>query len=123
MITGVQDIYYNVQDVDRAERFYTEVLDFKKIDSNPHWVSLEQGGVRVGLHWTEGGPVPTTPRDAHGQHCGATLTLRSDDVEADRKRIEAAGATILGEADAPWGHMLAFEDLDGNVLKLMRPKG
>jgi len=26
------------------------------------------------------------------------------------------------QADAPWGHMLVFEDLDGNVLKLMKPK-
>ena len=32
------------------------------------------------------------------------------------------GNLILGEDDAPWGHMLVFEDCDGNVLKLMNPK-
>ena len=72
MITGIQDVYYNVQDMDRAERFYTEVLNFKKIDGNPHWISLELSGMRVGLHWSGGDSVPTTPRDPHGQHCGAS---------------------------------------------------
>jgi len=38
------------------------------------------------------------------------------------KRIELFGCKILGEADQPWGHILVFEDPDGNVLKLMNPK-
>ncbi|MGE0712848.1 MAG: VOC family protein [Planctomycetota bacterium] len=123
MITGVQDVYYNVEDMDRAVAFYTGVLGCTKLDGNPYWTSLELGGLRLGLHWTEGGPVPRTPRDAHGAHCGATLTLRSDDVPGDRARLEQAGAKVLGQDDAPWGTMLVFEDPDGNVLKLMRPKG
>lgn len=122
MITGVQDVYYNVEDMQRARAFYTEVLGFRLVDSSPHWTSLELDGLRVGLHWTEGGPVPRTARDGHGAHAGATLTLRSDDVAADRARLEAAGATILGADDAPWGQMLVFEDPEGNVLKLMCPQ-
>jgi predicted enzyme related to lactoylglutathione lyase len=66
--------------------------------------------------------VPAVPRDAHGARAGATLTLRSTDIAADRARIERAGAKILGAADEPWGEMLVFEDPDGNVLKLMKPK-
>lgn len=31
-------------------------------------------------------------------------------------------ASLLGEQDEHWGHMLVFEDLDGNVLKLMHPQ-
>lgn len=122
MIQGIRDIYYNVQDMQRAVRFYTEVLGMRETYGHEHWVSLDCGGAQVGLHWTGGESVPLIPRDSHGTHSGATLTLRSNDVPADRKKIEAGGGKILGEADQAWGHMLVFEDLDGNVLKLMNPK-
>jgi predicted enzyme related to lactoylglutathione lyase len=123
VITGIQDVYYNVQDMKRAVAFYTEVLGCTQTFGDEYWSALEVGGLRLGLHGTGGEPVPATPRDAHGQNCGGTLTFRSDDVAEDRKRLEAAGAKILGEDDAAWGHMLVFEDLDGNVLKVMKPKG
>lgn len=121
MITGVQDIYYSVTDGKRAIRFYTEGLGMRLLEESEHWIALDCGGVRIGLH-PEDGPIPTVPRDSHGAHAGATLTLKSNDVPADRRRLEALGAKILGEADQPWGHMLVFEDLDGNVLKLMNSK-
>jgi catechol 2,3-dioxygenase-like lactoylglutathione lyase family enzyme len=121
MITGVVDVYYNVQDMDRAVRFYTEVLGMKRLSGDKYWTSLDANGVKIGLHGSDG-PVPHVPRDSHGAHAGATLTLRSENVAEDRKTLERAGAKILGEANQPWGHMLIFEDLDGNVLKLMHPK-
>src|SRR4051794_20226432 len=121
MITGVQDIYYSVTDTTRAVRFYTEALGLKLVNAGDYWVALDCHGVRVGLH-PEGKPIPHVPRDSHGAHAGGTLTLKSDNIAEDRKRLEKFGAKILGEADQDWGHMLVFEDPDGNVLKLMRPK-
>ena len=122
MITGVQDVYYNVKDMDRAVQFYTNVLGMNLKHKDQWWSSLDCGGVNIGLHGGEDQPVPAIPKDAHGAHAGATLTLRSDDVASDRKVLERSGAKILGEADQAWGHLLVFEDPDGNVLKLMRPK-
>jgi predicted enzyme related to lactoylglutathione lyase len=121
MITGYQDFYYNVTDMQRATRFY-QALGLTLAHGDTHWASLKSGSLNLGLHWTEGEVVPKTPRDAHGQHCGGTLTLHSDDIKADRNLIETAGGKILGEANQHWGHMLVFEDPDGNVLKLMKPK-
>ncbi len=121
MITGVQDVYYNVQDMERAVRFYRDVLGIRVVDTSEHWSSLDVGGVRVGLHGTGGSPVPAVPRDPHGAHAGATLTLRVDDLVAAAARLEAHGAKILGRLDFPWGCFVVFEDPDGNVLKLMRP--
>lgn len=121
MITGVQDFYYSVSNPERAKRFYIEGLGLKLSFEHDHWIALNCGGVQVGLH-PEESPIPHIPRDSHGAHAGGTLTLRSNDVPGDKKRIESFDGKILGEADQPWGHMLIFEDPDGNVLKLMNPK-
>ena len=121
MITGIQDIYYSVTNPKRAIRFYTEALGMRLIDESPYWISLDCDGIRIGLH-PEEKAIPVVPRDSHGAHAGGTLTLKSNNIPEDKKRLEDHGAKILGEADQPWGHMLVFEDPDGNVLKLMHPK-
>lgn len=121
MITGVQDIYYSVTQPRRAIQFYTEVLGMKLIEESEYWIALDCFGTRIGLH-PEENPIPRVPRDSHGAQAGATLTLRSNHITEDRKRIESFGCKILSEDNQPWGHMLVFEDPDGNVLKLMNPK-
>jgi predicted enzyme related to lactoylglutathione lyase len=121
MITGVQDFYYNAKDLDRAVVFYSEALGMKKVYGQEHWVTMQIGSLSFGLHWSEGEDIPSTSRDSHGQFCGGTLTLKSDNIVEDREKIKRHGGKILGETEQPWGHMLVFEDLDGNVLKLMKP--
>lgn len=122
MIKGYRDFYYNVKDMKKAIQFYSEALGMKKIYGHEYWTTMQIGNLSLGLHWTEGAEIPQTPRDSHGQHCGGTLTLDSDNIAEDRKVIEKVGGKILGEADQEWGHMLVFEDFDGNVLKLMKQK-
>ncbi len=122
MIQGYRDFYYYVTDMDRAVQFYSEAFGMKKVYGHKHWSTMVIGNLQLGLHWSEGAEIPLTPRDSHGQTCGGTLTLHSNNVSEDRKKIESAGGKILGESDQAWGHMLTFEDLDGNVLKLMNPR-
>lgn len=121
MIKGYRDFYYNVTDMKRAEEFYS-ALGMQKSFGHEFWTTMQLGNLALGLHWTEGETILPTPRDSHGQNAGGTLTLDSDNIAEDRKKIEAAGGKILGEANQDWGHMLVFEDLDGNVLKLMKAK-
>ncbi len=122
MIKGYKDFYYNVTDMNRAVQFYSEALGMTKTYGHEFWTTMTLANLSLGLHWTEGDSIPLTPRNSHGQTNGGTLTLQSDNIAEDRVRIEQAGGKILGEADQEWGHMLVFEDLDGNVLKLMNPK-
>jgi catechol 2,3-dioxygenase-like lactoylglutathione lyase family enzyme len=121
MLTGLQDVHYNVQDMERAVRFYGDVLGMRVVDSNRWWTSLEFFGARVGLHGSEGRPVPAVPRDAHGALAGATLTLRSTDRDADVQYLVRSGATVLSTSDHDWGRLAVFLDSEGNVLKLMQP--
>jgi catechol 2,3-dioxygenase-like lactoylglutathione lyase family enzyme len=122
MIEGVQDVYYNVRDMPAALRFYRDVLGLRVVEESAHWSALDVGGVRVGLHGTGGAPVPTVPRSAGGAKAGATLTLRVGDLHAAVTRLKQAGVQFLGDVDTgAWGSTAAFEDPDGNVLKLMQP--
>jgi catechol 2,3-dioxygenase-like lactoylglutathione lyase family enzyme len=122
MIIGVQDVYYNVQDMARARAFYCDLLGLPLVDQNPHWASLNVGGVRVGLHWTGGPPVPPTPHDEHGAHAGATLTLKVDNLRDEVERLTRGGVHFLGSlSENPWGSLAVFLDPDGNVIKLMQP--
>lgn len=123
MITGYQDFYYNVTDMNRAVQFYESAFGMKVVHGDgKYWTALAIGNLNLGLHWSEGHAIPKTPRNEHGQDCGGTLTLQSNDIAGDKTKIEKAGGKILGEMDEHWGHMLVFEDPDGNVLKLMNPK-
>ncbi|MFN3566954.1 MAG: VOC family protein [Burkholderiaceae bacterium] len=121
MIVGVQDVHYYVADMTRAVAFYRDVLGMQVLDSNAWWTSLECFGARIGLHWTGGEPVPAAAADAHGARHGATLTLRSTDLDADLAYLTRCGATVVGRSDHPWGRLAAIRDPDGNVLKLMQP--
>ncbi|MGL4574785.1 MAG: VOC family protein [Burkholderiaceae bacterium] len=120
MITGIQDVYYNVADMPRAVAFYREVLGMKLVFGDAWWTRMECGGVGVGLH-KSGAPVPAIAHDAHGAHVGATLTLKSDAFDADCARLEAAGVKFLSKTDNPWGKVGVFQDPDGNILKIMQP--
>lgn len=120
MITGYKDIYYNVKDMEKAVTFYQEALQMFKEAGDEYWTSMSVGNLSLGLHWTEGNAVPPTVRNSHGQENGGTLTLSSDNITEDRARIEKFGGKILSETNQPWGHILVFEDIDGNVLKLMK---
>ncbi len=108
MIDGVQDIYYNVKDMVRAVKFYTQILDMKLFDSDEWWTLLECGGVRIGLHGTGGDPIPAIPCDSHGPLAGATLTLRSNDIYSDYEKPEELGVNILGYHKENWGNDYSF---------------
>lgn len=122
-ITGVRSFHYPTRNMQKAKEFYIKALGFELDYETPGWTALKRSGcgVQVALH-PEEQDIYIIPRDAHGAHAGGCLTLSSDNVSEDRKLLESHGAKILGEADEPWGHMLAFEDVDGNVLKLMNAK-
>ena len=121
MITGIQDVYYNVSDMARAVRFYTEVLGCTVNFGDDYWTSLSAHGINLGLHGTNGRPVPTIDQDEHGANCGATLTFKSNDFTADKALLQTHNVTIVSEVIADFGSVLIFKDPDGNILKLMQP--
>lgn len=121
MITGIQNVHYFVEDMDRAVAFYMAAFGAELIHQDEAWSSVKIHGLTVGLHATDGGPRKRTPLAQRGFDVGGTLTFRSDDIATDRARLESLGAPVISESKEPWGHLLVFEDLDGHVLNLMKP--
>lgn len=50
------------------------------------------------------------------------IMLVTTDVDADCTRLAAAGVTVDGPDDLPWGRMASFRDPDGNGLMLVTEK-
>ena len=120
MITGIKDIYYNVSNMRISINFYKNVLGMKVISNDDYWAAMEIDGVTVGLHWSEGQEIPEVPYDSHGAHCGATLTLSTNDFEKDTNLLMENEVEIVGRLDECWGKLTVFKDPDGNILKLMQ---
>jgi catechol 2,3-dioxygenase-like lactoylglutathione lyase family enzyme len=96
MRIGLTSIY--VDDQDRAERFYTEVLGFQVKTSAPYsdterWLSVvapeEPDGVELVLHLAA---APARAFQAASRELGRpVLSLRTDDCQGEAERLNAKG--------------------------------
>lgn len=120
MAARVLQIHLNVSDMKRAIDFYTGALGLS-LSRQPtaEWAELAAGNLEVGLLLTDHSPHYINRGDL-GSRAGATVTFASDDIARDRARLLAAGAVIVKEDVHSWGHLLVFEDTEGNILRLMK---
>lgn len=104
------------RDVERATRFYVDVLGFPHLGTYGDLAFFDMGGVRLYLHRKD---------DAEWQ-AGSYLYLLTDDIRRRTEELEAAGVTFtsaphLVHRDGSTGEetwMAFFEDPDGNALAL-----
>jgi catechol 2,3-dioxygenase-like lactoylglutathione lyase family enzyme len=125
MRIGLTSIY--VDDQNRAERFYTEVLGFKVKTSAPYgpterWLSVvapeEPDGVELVLHLAD---APARAFQAASRQAGRpVLSLRTGDCAAEAERLKARGVVFVKEPGRmPYGGTDAvFDDSCGNLINL-----
>lgn len=121
----VHHLAVEVTDLERAERFYVEVLGLGVLrrwerDGAPRsvWVELADGSFlaieRSGAPATEPGGLPEQASLRHrGWHCVA-LAIGRDERETWRARLEQAGHPIVRETD----FTLYTRDPDGALVGL-----
>ena len=125
MRIGLTGIF--VDDQDRAERFYTEVLGFT-VKTNAaygpgeRWLTVvspeEPDGVELVLHLTD--PAARAFREASRELGRPVISLTTDDCAGDTERLKAKGVVFVKE---PWrrdygGIDAVFADTCGNLLNL-----
>lgn len=108
-----------VSNMDRAVRFYTEILGLKlAYRFGDHWASVELGkGLTIGLHPGGGEAAGGGPGVVKsGMSIGLELSGRIEDAV---KKLEANGVQFSGVAnEGKAGKFAHFQDPDGNSLYL-----
>jgi catechol 2,3-dioxygenase-like lactoylglutathione lyase family enzyme len=122
-VERVDFVSFMTQDIQRAKRFYTELLGLEIETEVDHDMELRAGQVTLDIFDPsrvlppDFGPLAAEP---FAPSPGG-LALRVPDVAAARAELEAKGVEFEGETlDTGVCHMAFFKDPDGNVLMLHR---
>jgi len=119
-ITGILETVLYVADLDRAERFYREVMALTQIGKDPerHVFFRVGTGVLLIFH------AARTRRSEHLPPHGADgeihvcFTVDPTEYEAWKRRIQDHQIPIQKEIAWPVGRSFYFRDPDGNLLEL-----
>jgi catechol 2,3-dioxygenase-like lactoylglutathione lyase family enzyme len=105
-----------VTDIEKAKRFYGEVLGLEQKLNSPgdDWIEFETGNVTLAVmtphtHGYEFAPLPP-----------GTIALRVPDVAAAKAKLEAAGVQVNEMWDSGVCYGAGFRDPDGNSILLHR---
>lgn len=114
-ISQIRTITVFVSDQDKAKSFYVDVLGFTvrtDLQAGPNrWLEVApaESGTAIVLHQ----PFP-------GASAGSSsgVILSTADLDADVASIRAAGGSVDGPEDLPWGRQATVKDPDGNAFVL-----
>jgi len=118
-----------VDDLDRARKFYREILELTPLFEDTRLCAFDVGGLSVLLLFKRGasahlsvlpgGTIP--PHDGSGA-LHMAFAIATDELAAWEDRLSAYGIAIEGRTDWPrGGHSIYFRDPDGHLLELATP--
>lgn len=113
-----------VSDINKAKKFFTEVLDLEVRADTPEygWIELvaKDGGMALGVG--QFNPEYGT-QVKPGQNAVVTFTV--DDIQAAKNEFIKKSVTLLGDITEVPGHvkMLFFTDADGNIFQVAQLLG
>lgn len=128
-ISGLKETALYVDDVDRAVRFYRDVLGLAILARDERFCALDVNGRHVLLLFLRGasnqtaalpgGTIP--PHDGSGPiHAG--FAVEAAELEAWESHLAEHGVQVLSHVDWPrGGRSLYFRDPDGHLLELLTP--
>jgi catechol 2,3-dioxygenase-like lactoylglutathione lyase family enzyme len=117
---GVVHFTIPVKDLDRSERFYTQIMGMERLRRNDHMVFLRAGADCFVLTYSEKAVDPNAG-DAHDIHHAFRVTARAYD-EA-KAFLAQKGIRVFKEEDRRsgtfQGRSAYFHDPDRNVLEII----
>ena len=112
-VSGIDTVFYQVCNMDRAVEFYTQRLGLTlaRREGND-WAELNAGPINLALS----GELAVAP-----QRGGATVVLRATGLDELATTLRDAGVVVGSVDDLGGARMLDVYDPDGNQLVLMEP--
>ena len=120
-VTGVLETVLYVTDLDRSERFYSDVLGFRLLSREPGRSLFYRAGTSVLLLFNA---TVTLRPDLNPPPHGATGSVHTcflateTDYERWKDYLRSRGVTILSELNWHPGRSFYFHDPDGNLLEI-----
>ncbi len=116
ILTSFNAVRIFVDDLDRARRFYRDVLEFDEKSAGREWAVFDIDGRDIVL----GAVAADDPERALvGRLLAVSFTV--DDIDVAYRNLIARGVSFPAPPELqPWGGILAFpRDPDGNSLTLV----
>ncbi len=118
--SGVLHFTIPVKDLDRSEKFYTEILGLTKVRRNSHMVFMRDGSDYFVLTHSEN-PIEPNKADKHDIHSAFKVTAEA--YEQAKTFLASKGIKVFKEEDRHHGTFRGksayFHDPDRNVIELM----
>jgi catechol 2,3-dioxygenase-like lactoylglutathione lyase family enzyme len=117
---GVLHFTIPVKDLDRSEKFYTEIMGMRRIRRNNHMVFMQAGDDCFVLTYSEN-PIAPNVGDKHDIHHAFRVTPQ--EYARAKTFLAEKGIRIIKEEDRRsgtfQGHSAYFHDPDRNVLEII----
>jgi catechol 2,3-dioxygenase-like lactoylglutathione lyase family enzyme len=118
MFEKIAFIHYPTQNLDRAIKFYRDLLGFKLLVQNEEWVEFEVGGQRLALRLVDPWTVDTETSNANG----AMIWLEAHPIEKLISNLKNNNIIFFNELKSfSYGKTATFKDPDGNLIGLYEP--
>ncbi len=128
-LTDLRETALYVDDLDRAKRFYLDVLELKSLVEDGRFCALDVGGRSVLLLFLRGSSAGDTvlpggtipPHDGAGPvHAG--FAVEATEMPVWEAHLRACGVDIISRVTWPrGGRSVYFRDPDGHLLELLTP--
>lgn len=114
MFMGLRTVVYHVEDLDRAKRWYGELLGHGPYFDEAFYVGFDVGGFELGLHPVE----EETPVGAGG----SVAYWGVEDIDAAMAKLHDLGATLHGDVQDVGEGIRVGSVLDpfGNLLGIIQ---
>lgn len=118
---GVLHFTIPVKDLDRSEKFYTEILGMERVRRNNHMVFLRTAADDSFVLTFSEKPIDPNPQDRHEIHTAFRLT--AEEYDRAKTFLPSKGINIFKEEDRRsgtfQGRSAYFHDPDRNVIEIM----
>ena len=128
-LNGVLETALYVDDLEKAARFYEQVLELPVLTQDSRFRAYDVGGTNVLLLFQRGATLETVhlpggtipPHDGHGP-LHVAFAVSADDLPVWTERLASHQIAVEGRTEWPrGGHSIYFRDPDGHLLELATP--